>query len=125
MDAICATAGMPPRRVVRRWLVQQPEFAAHYHVARTLQAESCADQLIEIESKLLSGEMKPAVAAAAISSIQWRMQRLSPASWGNKVEVARPAGELRTLTDADLERIVATGSGANSPEQTPRTGRLN
>jgi hypothetical protein len=127
MDAICADSQMPPRRIVRRWLVLVPEFLAKYNIARDLQAESVSDSIIRIEQQVLAGELTPSQASTAINSMQWRMQRLCPRRWGQKVEVARPAGELRRLSDEELENVLGNpaGSGADTAVATPRTGRLN
>lgn len=125
LDKICSTPQFPPRRIVRRWLATVPEFYAKFMQARDLQAESLQDQMIAVEQELLAGTIDPKAANAALNSMQFRIQRLCPKRWGNKVEVARPIGELRRLSDEELERVI-TGSGGTDPEiATTRAGRTH
>lgn len=124
--SICASAGYPERKIVRRWLATVPEFYAKFMAARDLQAESLQDQMIEIETRVLSGDLEAKQAKAALDSLQFRIQRLCPKRWGNKVEVARAPGELRRLSDEELERVITSAaSGADLESPSPRASRTH
>lgn len=91
---ICKSPGMPNRSVVMRFAAKNPDFAAAMRIARDFQSEALHDDLAEIESKTLSGELDPQSARVAIQSKQWRMSRLAPKRWGDRIETVH-AGEVR------------------------------
>lgn len=106
--AICATPGYPERKIVRRWLATVPEFYAKFMAARDLQAESLQDQMIDIEARVLSGDLEAKQAKAALDSLQFRIQRLCPKRWGNKVEHAvQVTNDPEEFDDAQLRAIAA------------------
>jgi hypothetical protein len=54
------------------------ELRERYEAARITQAETCLDEISELESKVESGELDPKAGAVLIGSKQWRMERLNP-----------------------------------------------
>ena len=127
MDSICADNQMPPRRIVRRWLHSVPEFRAQYELARELQGESISDRIIAIEKQVLAGELDPKCAKVAIDSMQFRIARLAPKRWGNKVEHSHShTVDPDELSDQQLAAVVATaidsaGSGVPVAGSTRRS----
>ena len=125
LDKICSTPQFPPRRIVRRWLATVPEFYAKFMQARDLQAESLQDQMISIEQDLILGKIDPKAANAALNSMQFRIQRLCPKRWGNKVEHAMHiSSDPDDYDDAQLRATAARAiAGRSSDPVGGPTGR--
>jgi hypothetical protein len=107
--AICDMPGMPSRETLRLWRRDKPEFLAECARAREEQADCIVDKMGKIEDKVLAkGDeaIDPQAAKVALSSMQWRAEKLGRARYGAKVDHAH-------LHKVTLESLV---TGAGQPE---------
>ncbi|MBA0395679.1 terminase small subunit protein [Stenotrophomonas maltophilia] len=56
LRTICSTAKMPSRSTVIRWLAENEVFRNHYARARELQADTLAEEILDIADKAVLGE---------------------------------------------------------------------
>ncbi|HGM5034463.1 TPA: terminase small subunit protein [Stenotrophomonas maltophilia] len=56
LRTICSTAKMPSRSTVIRWLAENEAFRNQYARARELQADTLAEEILDIADKALLGE---------------------------------------------------------------------
>jgi hypothetical protein len=56
LRTICSTAKMPNRSTVIRWLSENEAFRNHYARARELQADTLAEEILDIADKAVLGE---------------------------------------------------------------------
>ncbi|MCF3462782.1 terminase small subunit protein [Stenotrophomonas maltophilia] len=56
LRTICSTAKMPGRSTVVRWLAENEAFRNQYARARELQADTLADEILDIADKAVMGE---------------------------------------------------------------------
>lgn len=56
LRTICSTAKMPSRSTVIRWLAENEGFRNHYARARELQADTLAEEILDIADKAVLGE---------------------------------------------------------------------
>jgi hypothetical protein len=56
LRTICSTAKMPSRSTVIRWLAENEAFRNHYARARELQADTLAEEILDIADKAVLGE---------------------------------------------------------------------
>lgn len=84
---VCAEDDMPADKTIWQWLSQDKSFADDY--ARAVQARAVhhADGILDLEQKLLSGEIPPDVARVAIDTRKWVASRLLPKIYGDKQTV--------------------------------------
>lgn len=84
---VCAEPDMPDDKTVWQWLSQDKGFADDY--ARAVQARAVhhADGILDLEQKLLAGEIPPDVARVAIDTRKWVASRLLPKLYGDKQTV--------------------------------------
>tara|TARA_R110000868_G_scaffold147948_1_gene369591 strand:+ start:208 stop:606 length:399 start_codon:yes stop_codon:yes gene_type:complete len=109
---ICAQDGFPDRQTVRNWNLNDAEFSARCARAREEQADTLFDEQAHIEDQVLSGDLKPDAAKVVLSSRQWRMEKLKPKSYGQKLDVNHDGRikHVHELSDGDLANIAAGSS---------------
>lgn len=90
---ICQGDDMPGQRTVHDWLETDEGFRSRYAQARARQADTIVDSFGDLESQVLSGELKPEAAKVVLWSRQWRAAKLRPKVYGDKVEMTHEAGE--------------------------------
>lgn len=56
LRTICSTAKMPSRSTVIRWLAENEAFRNQYARARELQADTLAEEILDIADKAVLGE---------------------------------------------------------------------
>lgn len=88
MRAICETEGIPDRKTVLRWLQSNPEFATKCARAWDMQADTLADQQLEVANQVLSGEIDPQAGKVAVSVMQWLASKRAPKRYGDRLELA-------------------------------------
>lgn len=110
VSEICAEPGMPPKRTVRRWIIADEQAAAQYAKAREIQADNMADMLVEIAMQCTQADAK--AAAVKVDALKWRVAKLHPAVYGDRIEarltadtglaaaLAQLSGTLRTQREA-------------------------
>lgn len=82
---ICSEKWAPQKRTVLRWLEDNPTFAAQYARAREEQAESYADELMEL-GKQANSENAHAIRVRA-DIIKWVCSKLKPRKYADRVGV--------------------------------------
>ena len=82
LKAICSDPDMPSRTVVYEWLRDYPAFADNYARARTLQADTFADEIQEVAKNL---GILPEHKRVMIDAMKWRAARQNWRAWGDKV----------------------------------------
>lgn len=81
---ICRKAGMPDMATVLQWLAQHPDFAQQYAQARDIQAESLADEIVDI------ADSAEGLDSAGISAAKLRVDARK---WAVTKRLARPGGD--------------------------------
>ncbi len=81
---VCKDEDMPDDRSIWRWLSEDEEFGRDYARAIQARAMAHADGIIDLEAKLLRGEIPPDVARVALDARKWTASRLLPKVYGDK-----------------------------------------
>jgi hypothetical protein len=118
LRSICAEEGMPNKSTVFRWLEALPDFATKYARAREFQADSMADDIVDIadttqigvktktnekgEVETTEGDMIEH-RKLRIAARQWTAEKLRPKKYGPKLEI----DQRTTLTDLTEEQLDA------------------
>ena len=116
LKAVCREEGMPNHVTVLRWVLTSPEFRNQYAIAREMQAEVLADELLEIaddgrndwmEKHDQNGQMigwrengeAMRRSQLRIETRKWVAAKLMPKRWGDKntTELTGPNGQPLTL----------------------------
>lgn len=99
LRTICATPGMPGKFAVLEWLGKYPEFASQYARAREIQADTLADEIVDISDDGTNDYMadKDGVAAYNAEAVQrsrlrvdarkWFASKLAPKKYGEKLDL--------------------------------------
>jgi hypothetical protein len=124
---ICEMAGMPSRRSVFYWLQHNEEFRERYGIARLMQVEYWAHEIIEIaddtSGDFVINEQGERVvdhehinrALLKIDSRKWLMSKLHPQRFGDRVTAdVTVRRDMRELSDSELLQIIGT-SGEPDP----------
>lgn len=92
---ICARDGMPDKATVFRWLSQNPDFRDQYAHAREMQAETHADEIVDIADEAEDANL----ARLRIDARKWKASKLAPKKYGERVtqEHTGPEGAPLTL----------------------------
>lgn len=85
LRGICGDPGMPPASTVRGWVVDDRHgFAERYARARMLQADSLADETIEIADDLTEDAQSRRV---RVDTRKWLIGKIHPAQYGDRAQV--------------------------------------
>ena len=123
LRAICAANDMPNKATVLRWLKMHPEFHEAYGIARQLQADVMAEEILEIaddvsQDNILS-EQGPrpnsewiARSKLRVDARKWLMSKLAPKKYGDRLtaeHTGKDGGpiEHKHMTDLELARRIA------------------
>ena len=96
LKKICDSDGMPTRTTVFKWLQRYPDFADKYRQARLWQADTHADEIVDIADSARDRDDTPAKKLQVDARI-WVASRMKPRSYGVKPD---PDGET---TSAKIE----------------------
>jgi hypothetical protein len=89
LRAICRNPGMPTEGAVRAWTRDNRDgFGARYRLARELQLEFWADQIVAIADE---GDRDPRDRQVRIDTRKWLMSKLAPRRYGDRLLVAGEA----------------------------------
>jgi len=105
MRKVCQAEDMPHRSTVDRWMDANPAFAAKCARARIEQAEHNHDEMREIESRVLSGDLEPQAANVVLSNKRWRMEKLDGKRYGSKVDLTSAGDKLQAAQAIDLSKL--------------------
>lgn len=123
--AICRDEAMPAQSTVFDWLRLNPEFRSAYHLAKQLQAETLADEILEIADDAsrdwVAGENGPVVdhehvqrSRLRVDSRKWLAGKLAPKRYGDasmvRVGMMDPGGRQMTQEET-ITRLVALAAG--------------
>ena len=106
LRAICRTPGFPTSSAVIYWIGEDEAFSAQYARAREAQADALFDDLAEVAEAALQAETAVEVAARKliIDTTKWRISKILPKKYGDKIELAGDAGNPLAITV--IERII-------------------
>jgi hypothetical protein len=123
LRSICAADDMPNKATVLRWLKVQPEFHEAYGIARQLQTELMAEEILEIADDVsqdtIAAEQGPrpnaewiARSKLRVDARKWLMSKLAPKKYGDRISAehtGRDGGpiEHKHMTDLELARRIA------------------
>jgi hypothetical protein len=120
LTAICKnTDHIPDRCTIHHWIANVPHFAAAYARARLIQADTFADQIVDIADNVA---LLPDHKRLMIDSRKWRAGRQNWRAWGDKVQhehhadLGAPAGS--SLLPPGLE-FLAGKLPSDEPEEQP------
>lgn len=86
LRSICEDAGMPDRSTVARWLPQHGEFRAAYVVAREMQADLHADEILALADACSEEAGAVAKARVQIDARKWWTSKVAPKKYGDRQE---------------------------------------
>lgn len=128
LRSICRDEAMPSQSMVFRWLVSKPEFREQYAHAREVQADSWADDILEIADDNSNDVIRDpdsgnerfnsefaARSRLRVDTRKWLMARMAPKKYGDKVTqqiTGEDGGPLqvtiqRYAEDSDSKRVEA------------------
>ncbi len=93
LATICRRADRPHRGTAMRWLSKHEEFRDLYARAKELGAEVGYEQIVDAERRMQlpknhADYLDPHTARVLIDSIKWRLSKLQPKVYGDKLELA-------------------------------------
>jgi hypothetical protein len=102
LRSICRDAEMPDLSTIFVWLAKNPDFSEQYTRAREAQAESHADQLIEIAD---NPDIDAHHKRIMVDARKWVASKLKPKRYGDKAEIEHSGNvginvTVKRLTDA-------------------------
>jgi hypothetical protein len=116
---ISEMSGMPSRRAIFNWLKDNDEFRERYEVARLMQVEYWAHEIIEIADDtsgdfIINEDGERVVdheninrARLKIDARKWLMSKLHPRRYGDRVAAdVTVRRDMRELSDSELLQIV-------------------
>jgi hypothetical protein len=122
LRAICEMSGMPARRSIFYWLQNNGEFREKYEIARLMQVECWAHEIIEIaddtSGDFVINERGERVidheainrARLKIDARKWLMSKLHPQRFGDRVTAdVTVRGDVKELSNRELLAIASSG----------------
>lgn len=107
MSAYVKQEGKPSYSLVCRWLREDTEFVQNYARAREEQADTLADQIIEIADEPLpvdsSGRIDPGAVAEKrlrVDSRKWAASKLKPKKYGDRQQIDQNISGGLTFSEA-------------------------
>lgn len=123
LRTICSTAKMPGRSTVLRWLAENEAFRGQYARARELQADTLAEEILDIADKAVLGERlkkdgKGKVlerttgdmverSKLQIDARKWYAGKLQPRKYGERVDLNHGGNVATSLTVSFVESTPA------------------
>lgn len=110
LAVLCQRPDMPSQRTVHRWLVKHPEFRSDYVMARAIQADRLAEEILEIAdgTDKPHGKVRNSIQRARlrIQARKWYLGRLQPHTHGPAVAAsAVPAAAPQVPSLNATERV--------------------
>ncbi len=111
LTAICAADDMPGRRTVLDWQERDADFRARCARAREAGADIAFERMVQIEAGVLAGEVEASAGRTVLSSMQWRLSKIAPKRFGDRLQVAgdaeQPLVAQQQMTPLEAARRVA------------------
>jgi hypothetical protein len=83
LRSFCQADGAPNKTTVLRWLQKDEEFARKYALARDLQADMLADEVIDIADQAEDAN----IGRLKIDARKWTAAKFAPKKYGDKTEL--------------------------------------
>ncbi len=104
LRAICRRNDRPSKTTVLKWLAAHDDFAVQYARAREISSEVGYDEIMNAERRLQlpknhADYLDPHTARVLIDSIKWRLSKLQPKVYGDRLELAGKVGTTTDLVD--------------------------
>jgi hypothetical protein len=108
LRAICATDGMPGKSTVCRWLAADGEFREQYARARELQAETLADEILDIANTPVIGQKVTTKADGSVETVEGdmidhRRLQVDARKWVASKLLPKKYGEAALIKHADSD----------------------
>jgi hypothetical protein len=102
---ICKSEAMPSYSTVMKWLTLHADFAERYARAREDQADTLADEIIDIADS----DPDPQRARVRVDARKWVASKLKPKKYGDKTETTLqgPEGSAIQIITTDHDRAAA------------------
>jgi len=95
LRSICAEKETPALSVVFQWLNAQPSFADQYARARETQADTIADEMLDIARGKSADQVANADRRLLLDTLKWRAGKLRPKVYGDRQTVEQQhSGEV-------------------------------
>lgn len=100
---ICRKRGMPPESTVRLWAQSDagPGFAAEYTRARDVGLDCQLDRMLAVSR---DKKRDPKCRAVEIDALKWRLSKMAPKRYGDRLELAGDKDAPLTITVRRLDR---------------------
>ena len=124
LRSICKDEGMPAKSTVFKWLAAVPAFADQYARAREAQADSHADDIIDIsDDKTLDANDK----RVRIEARKWLAGKQRPKVYGDASTLKHtgPDGgpvQFANMTEAEIDARLAALAGGSEPATASEEG---
>lgn len=107
LRAVCSQEGMPSAFTVCKWLSENEEFSKQYARAREEQADSFADEIIDIADSVAPEAGEVAKAKLQIDARKWKASKMAPKKYGDKqeIDVKSSDGSMRPSVRLDAEEF--------------------
>lgn len=108
---ICAADDMPGLSTVMEWLQKFPDFAEQYTRARELQADTHADEIVDIADDA-AADPDAASRRVRVEARKWVASKLKPKTYGDRTAVEHSgavslAVDLSALTPEQLRTLAS------------------
>lgn len=122
---------MPNKKTVLRWLGHHEEFSAQYARAREDQADSLAEECLDIADNASNDWMErndpnnPGWVANGehtqrsrlrLDARKWFASKVAPKKYGEKLDLSH-SGTIETRSDADIKARIASLLAKNGPDE--------
>lgn len=117
LRSICNDDGMPAKSTVFKWLAAVPAFADQYARAREAQADSLADDILDISD---NKSLEPNDRRIRIEARKWLAGKQRPKVYGDATTLKHtgPNGgpvEYTNMTEAEIDARLAALAGGSEP----------
>jgi hypothetical protein len=110
LRAYCRQAGAPSIFTVLRWISDDKDFEQQYARAREMAQEVAADALDDIGDDAVKAETAVEVAGLRLKAdiVKWKMARMAPKKYGDKVQAELSGTVNMTLYDGEQAARMAS-----------------
>ena len=107
MREVCRLPDMPDRRMISRWMVEDPDFCAKCARAKAIGIDEYVEQTIEIADAFMEPNEVPQ-AKLRIETRRWLAERMLPKVYGPKAGLELSGTvEMSKLSDGELDAEIA------------------
>lgn len=109
--SICRDDHMPIAQSVRSWLINDADFFFRYSRAREAQADTIADQVLDISDSVFATAEEVAKAKLQVSARQWYLSKVAAKKYGDRLD-------LRAKLDLTASALFARAKGDSDEDDT-------